>query len=127
MIITSLLGKLAKASEKIQGEIVAIYQLNEYLYLTLCDENGNLFDRRSSECVVQKRGFSVYLYHNVANKIMAIKTVRELTGEGLAVSKQIVEKSGGRVIVKDKLTFEEANKIKDHIEHNGMEATIHEN
>ena len=72
--------------------------------------------------VEEQTEFSVNLKSIGAQKIQVIKEVRTITGLGLKEAKDLVD--GAPNIVKEKITKEEAEKIKAQLEGVGAEAEI---
>ncbi len=72
--------------------------------------------------VEEQTEFSVNLKSVGAQKIQVIKEVRTITGLGLKEAKDLVD--GAPNIVKEKITKEEAEKIKAQLEGVGAEAEI---
>ncbi len=70
----------------------------------------------------EKTAFDVILVDGGANKINAIKEVRAVTGLGLKEAKDLVE--AGNKTVKEGVTKDEANKIKEVLEKAGAKVTI---
>lgn len=67
----------------------------------------------AAEAVEEKTEFDVILTGFGDNKINVIKEIRAITGLGLKEAKDLVE-AGGKA-VKEKITKEEADKIKDQL------------
>ena len=67
--------------------------------------------------VEEKTEFNVVLMEAGANKVAAIKAVREITGLGLKEAKDLVE--GAPKTVKENLTKDEAEKLKKTLEEKG--------
>ncbi|OFZ11242.1 MAG: 50S ribosomal protein L7/L12 [Bdellovibrionales bacterium RBG_16_40_8] len=70
----------------------------------------------------EKTEFTVVLTDAGANKINAIKAVREVTGLGLKEAKDLVE--GAPKTVKDSVSKDEAAKIKDVLEKAGAKVEV---
>ncbi|QED23146.1 50S ribosomal protein L7/L12 [Candidatus Deianiraea vastatrix] len=70
----------------------------------------------------EKSSFDVILVDGSANKIAAIKVVREITNLGLAEAKALVE--GAPKAVKEGLKKEEAEEVKNKLEAAGVKAEI---
>lgn len=70
----------------------------------------------------EKTAFDVILADGGANKINVIKEVRAVTGLGLKEAKDLVE--GAPKPIKEGVTKDEANKIKEVIEKAGAKVTI---
>ena len=70
----------------------------------------------------EKTEFDVILKSAGANKIQAIKTIREITGLGLKEAKAMAEEAGAKV--KEGLSEDEANDIKAKLEEAGAEVEL---
>jgi large subunit ribosomal protein L7/L12 len=66
--------------------------------------------------------FTVNLKASGAKKILVIKVVRELTGLGLKVAKDLVD--GAPTTVKAGVTKDEANTMKTKLEEQGAEVEV---
>ncbi|MFO0894990.1 MAG: 50S ribosomal protein L7/L12 [Phycisphaerales bacterium] len=66
--------------------------------------------------------FDVVLENSGANKIAVIKAVREATGLGLAEAKGLVD--GAPKTVKEKVSKEDADKLKKSLEEAGAKVTV---
>ena len=73
----------------------------------------------AAEAAEEKTDFNVELTEVGANKLNVIKAVREITGLGLKVAKDIADNGG---VVKEKVSTDEANEMKAKFEEAG--ATI---
>ena len=74
------------------------------------------------EAAEEKTTFDVILKSAGANKIQAIKTIREITGLGLKEAKAMAEEAGAKV--KEGLSEDEANDIKAKLEEAGAEVEL---
>ncbi len=72
--------------------------------------------------VEEKTAFDVILKDSGANKINVIKEVRAITGLGLAEAKALVE--GAPKTVKEGVTKDDANKIKEALEKAGAKVEV---
>lgn len=70
----------------------------------------------------EKTAFDVILKDSGANKINVIKEVRAITGLGLAEAKALVE--GAPKTVKEGVTKDDANKIKEALEKAGAKVEV---
>lgn len=75
----------------------------------------------AAEAAEEKTEFKVTLKNAGANKIGAIKVVREFTGLGLVEAKGLVEKLG---VIKENATKEEADKIVAAFKEIGAEVAV---
>lgn len=107
-------------------KICAIYQHKARVLLGIVDADGHIvFDVcPSSVRINHNHIYVVFLYYSPDKKIMAIKTVREITGLGLREAKDLVEANISGVKVKNNLTHSEAKEILNTIEANGLEGKI---
>jgi len=77
------------------------------------------------EAAEEKTDFNVVLKSFGAKKVGVIKVVREITGLGLAESKELVEKAGSPdAIVKEGAKKEEAEELKKKLEDAGAEVEL---
>ena len=72
--------------------------------------------------VEEQTEFDVELTENGAQKLNAIKVIREITGLGLKEAKDLVE--GAPKIVKEQASKDEANAIKKKLEEVGAKVTL---
>ena len=70
----------------------------------------------------EKSSFDVELTDAGANKIAAIKAVKEITGQGLGEAKATVE--GAPAVIKNGASKEEAEEIKKKLEEAGCSVTL---
>jgi large subunit ribosomal protein L7/L12 len=70
----------------------------------------------------EKTSFDVILKSAGANKIQAIKTIREITGLGLKEAKAMAEEAGAKV--KEGVSEDEANEVKAKLEEAGAEVEL---
>ena len=70
----------------------------------------------------EKSEFTVVLKEAGANKIAVIKVVKELTGLGLGEAKALVD--GAPATIKEKVSQDEANSIKEKLTEAGAEVEI---
>ncbi len=78
-----------------------------------------------AEAAEEKTDFNVVLKGFGAKKVGVIKVVREITGLGLAESKELVEKAGSPdAIVKEGAKKEEAEELKKKLEEAGAEVEL---
>ncbi|HAJ95914.1 MAG TPA: 50S ribosomal protein L7/L12, partial [Actinobacteria bacterium] len=70
----------------------------------------------------EKTEFDVELKSHGQKKIEVIKAVRQITGLGLKESKELVDKAPN--VVKEKVSAEEAEKIKKQLEDAGAEVEV---
>ncbi len=70
----------------------------------------------------EKSSFNVELVAAGANKIAAIKVVREVTGKGLKEAKDLVD--GAPKIIKEGATKEEADELKKKLEEAGAQVAL---
>ena len=75
----------------------------------------------AAEAVEEKTDFKVSLKDAGANKIAAIKAVREATGLGLVEAKNLVESKG---VIKESATKEEADKLVETFKAIGAELLV---
>ena len=75
-----------------------------------------------AEEVEEKTEFDVELTDVGANKVKVIKVVRELTGLGLKEAKAVVDEAPK--MIKEAVSKEEANMIKEKLEAEGAKITI---
>ena len=75
----------------------------------------------AAEAVEEKTEFKVSIKDAGANKIPAIKAVREATGLGLVEAKKLVEDKG---VIKESATKEEADKLVETFKAIGVELTV---
>jgi large subunit ribosomal protein L7/L12 len=76
----------------------------------------------AAEEVEEKTEFDVELTDVGANKVKVIKVVRELTGLGLKEAKAVVDEAPK--MIKEAVSKEEANMIKEKLEAEGAKITI---
>lgn len=72
--------------------------------------------------VEEKSSFNVELTSAGANKIAAIKVVREATGKGLKEAKDLVD--AAPKVIKEGATKEEADELKKKLEEAGAQVTL---
>ena len=103
------------ASEKVTKliedvKVLTVLELSE-LVKALEEEFG--VSAAAPAAAVEQTEFEVVLKEAGAEKIKVIKVVRELTGLGLKEAKELVD--GAPKTVKDNVSKEEANSIKDKL------------
>ena len=76
----------------------------------------------AAEEVEEKTEFDVELTEVGPNKVKVIKVVREATGLGLKEAKEVVD--GAPKVLKEAVSKEEANMIKEKLEAEGAKVTI---
>ena len=76
----------------------------------------------AAEAAEEKTEFDVELTEVGANKVKVIKAVRELTGLGLKEAKAVVD--GAPKVVKEAVSKEEADMIKEKLEGEGAKVTL---
>jgi large subunit ribosomal protein L7/L12 len=76
----------------------------------------------AAAAVEEKTEFNVILADAGANKINAIKVVREITGLGLKEAKDLVE--GAPKPIKENISKEEAEALKKKLEDNGAKVSL---
>ncbi|MDO4553834.1 MAG: 50S ribosomal protein L7/L12 [Lachnospiraceae bacterium] len=76
----------------------------------------------AGEAAEEKTEFDVELTEVGANKVKVIKAVRELTGLGLKEAKAVVDEAPK--VVKEAVTKEEADMIKEKLEAEGAKVTL---
>ena len=76
----------------------------------------------AAAAVEEKTEFDVILDNGGANKIQVIKVVREATGLGLKEAKDLVD--GAPKAVKEKISKDDADKLKTALEGAGAKVTI---
>lgn len=130
---TNLLGSsvktnLTSATDETIATIRGVYRKNGYTMTILVDDEGKFYDSipvGKLTLIMDERRWSVVLYWNINEKIKAIKAIRALTPMDLRTAKDHVEAHPNCVLVKDKLTHEEALEIKRRISHDeGMECDV---
>ena len=76
----------------------------------------------AADAAEEKTEFDVELTEVGANKVKVIKAVRELTGLGLKEAKAVVD--GAPKVVKEAVSKEEADMIKEKLEAEGAKVTL---
>ena len=76
----------------------------------------------AGEAAEEKTEFDVELTEVGANKVKVIKAVRELTGLGLKEAKAVVD--GAPKVVKEGVSKEEADMVKEKLEAEGAKVTL---
>ena len=76
----------------------------------------------AAEAEEEKTEFDVELTEVGANKVKVIKAVRELTGLGLKEAKAVVD--GAPKVVKEGVSKEEADMVKEKLEAEGAKVTL---
>lgn len=76
----------------------------------------------ASEAAVEKTEFDVILKSGGANKLAVVKLVKELTGNGLKESKDLVD--GAPATLKEGVSKDEAEGLKKSLEEAGAEVEI---
>ena len=106
---------------------LTVLELNELV--KACEEEfgvsaaaGVVVAAGPAEEVEEKTEFDVELTDVGANKVKVIKVVRELTGLGLKEAKAVVDEAPK--MIKEAVSKEEANMIKEKLEAEGAKVTI---
>lgn len=76
----------------------------------------------AGEAAAEKTEFDVILKAGGANKLAVVKLVKELTGNGLKESKDLVD--GAPTTLKEAVSKDEANALKTQLEEAGAEVEI---
>ena len=116
---------IAEIIEVIKG--LSVLELNDLV--KACEEEfgvsaaaGVVVAAGPAEEVEEKTEFDVELTDVGANKVKVIKVVRELTGLGLKEAKAVVDEAPK--MIKEAVSKEEANMIKEKLEAEGAKITI---
>jgi ribosomal protein L7/L12 len=127
-MITNLLDKIVKVkldTTTIIGKVCAICgETNDGFYVAVAAEDGQIHTCHSYQLSLHEaNNYYVLMYWPYSMKILAIKIVREVMGNGLREAKDLAE-SANPTKVGENLTYEQASSIKKIIEGNGLEASI---
>src|SRR3989338_3485436 len=81
-----------------------------------------LKDEYGIEAAAEQTAFDVILKASGANKLAVVKLVKELTGQGLKESKDLVD--GAPTTLKEGVSKDEANALKTQLEEAGAEVEV---
>lgn len=115
-----ILEAISSMSVKDITELVAA--MEEKFNVSSKDISASLNNKDQNKVVEEKTEFDVIIKSIGTNKIAVIKAVRSITGLGLKEAKDLVESAP--VVIKEKVSKENANSLLDSLKTTGAEIEI---